>query len=48
MGAGEVRAVLAKLGADAAAGSPGEFAQLIDLEVARWAKVARAANIKVE
>ncbi|HJS77220.1 MAG TPA: tripartite tricarboxylate transporter substrate-binding protein, partial [Burkholderiales bacterium] len=44
----EVRAVLAKLGADAAAGTPEEFARLIDLEIGRWAKVAKAANIRVE
>jgi tripartite-type tricarboxylate transporter receptor subunit TctC len=44
----EVRAVLARLGADAAAGSPEEFAELIDVEIARWAKVAKAAGIRVE
>jgi tripartite-type tricarboxylate transporter receptor subunit TctC len=48
MEAREVRAVLAKLGADAAAGTPAEFAKLIDVEIGRWAKVARAANIRVE
>jgi tripartite-type tricarboxylate transporter receptor subunit TctC len=44
----EVRAVLAKLGADAAAGTPEEFARLIEVEIGRWAKVAKAANIRVE
>jgi tripartite-type tricarboxylate transporter receptor subunit TctC len=44
----EVRAVLAKLGADAAAGSPEAFAELIDVEISRWAKVAKAAGIQVE
>lgn len=48
MQAHEVRAVLAKLGADAAAGTPEEFGSLIDAEIARWARVAKAANIKVE
>lgn len=44
----EVRAVLAKLGADPAAGSAEQFAQLIDTEVVRWGNVAQAANIRVE
>ena len=48
MQATEVRAVLAKLGADAAAGSPEDFARLIEAETARWAKVAKASNIRVE
>jgi tripartite-type tricarboxylate transporter receptor subunit TctC len=48
MHAHEVRAVLAKLGADAAAGTPEDFGRLIDAEIARWAKVAKAANIRVE
>ena len=48
MEAQEVRAVLAKLGADAAVGAPEDFAALIDAETARWARVAKAANIRVE
>jgi tripartite-type tricarboxylate transporter receptor subunit TctC len=48
MQAQEVRAVLAKLGADPAASTPEEFGKLIDGEIARWAKVAKAANIRVE
>jgi tripartite-type tricarboxylate transporter receptor subunit TctC len=48
MQAAEVRALLAKLGADAAPGTPEEFAQLIALEIERWAKVAKAAGIRVE
>ena len=48
MEAQEVRAVLAKLGADAAMGTPEEFAALIDAEIARWAQVAKAASIRVE
>jgi tripartite-type tricarboxylate transporter receptor subunit TctC len=48
MQAQEVRAVLTKLGADPAAGTPEEFGNLIDAEITRWATVAKAANIKVE
>jgi tripartite-type tricarboxylate transporter receptor subunit TctC len=44
----EARAALAKLGADPASGSPAEFAVLIDSEIARWGKVAKSANIKVD
>ena len=44
----EVRAVLSKLGADPAAGTPEQFGSLIDVEIARWAKVAKAAGIRVE
>jgi len=44
----DVRAVLTKLGADAAVSTPEEFGKLIDSEIARWAKVAKAANIRVE
>ena len=44
----DVHAVLAKLGADAAASTPEEFGTLIDGEIARWARVTKAANIRVE
>jgi tripartite-type tricarboxylate transporter receptor subunit TctC len=43
-----VKTALARLGADAAAGTPGDFATLIGGEVERWAGVAKAAGIKVE
>ncbi|MFY3853883.1 Bug family tripartite tricarboxylate transporter substrate binding protein [Achromobacter xylosoxidans] len=36
-----------ELGADAGGGTPAELAQLTRAEVARWAQVARNANIKV-
>jgi tripartite-type tricarboxylate transporter receptor subunit TctC len=48
MQSNEVRALLAKIGADPAAGTPADFAALIESETARWAKVARASNIRVE
>jgi len=48
MQAAEVQAVLAKLGADAAPGTPGQFARLIDMEIERWGNVAKAAGIRVE
>lgn len=44
----QVRSVLTKLGADGAAGSPGDFGKLIGSEVERWGRVAKAANIRVE
>lgn len=44
----DVHAVLTKLGADPAASTPEEFGKLIDSETARWATVAKAANIRVE
>jgi tripartite-type tricarboxylate transporter receptor subunit TctC len=44
----EVRQMLAKLGADAAAGSPDTFAKLIAAEIERWARVAKTANIRVQ
>lgn len=48
MQAAEVQAVLAKLGADAAPGTPEQFARLIDTEIERWGNVAKAAGIRVE
>ncbi len=44
----EVKAVFAKLGADATPGTPDDFRRLIDTEITRWANVAKAANIKVQ
>ena len=44
----EVKATYAKLGADVVGGSPQDFGKLIDSEIARWAAVAKAANIRVE
>jgi tripartite-type tricarboxylate transporter receptor subunit TctC len=43
-----VREAFSRLGADPAGGSPEAFKQLITSEVARWGKVARAANIKAQ
>lgn len=46
--ADSVKSVLAKLGADPAAGTPTEFGALVASEIERWARVAKASNIKVE
>jgi tripartite-type tricarboxylate transporter receptor subunit TctC len=43
-----VKARIADLGAEPLTGSPAEFEQLIARETEKWAKVIRAANIKVE
>jgi tripartite-type tricarboxylate transporter receptor subunit TctC len=48
MNAESVKAALARLGADGAAGTPAEFGALISSEVDRWARVAKAANITAE
>lgn len=37
----------AKLGADVVRGTPEEFGNLVDAEVQRWARVAKAANIRI-
>lgn len=39
---------LAADGAEAVGSSPGEFASYVRSEIAKWAKVARAAGIRVE
>ena len=39
---------LAAQGLDAAAGTPEAFRQLMADEIARWRKLAQAANIKAE
>jgi len=44
----KTRGRLADLGATTLAGSPVEFGQLIAAETEKWAKVIRAANIRVE
>ena len=43
----KVRAALAKIGATPAGGTPAEFGQLINTQVAHWAKVITQANIKL-
>jgi tripartite-type tricarboxylate transporter receptor subunit TctC len=44
----KLKARLADLGATTLAGSPSDFGKLIAHETEKWAKVIRAANIKVE
>jgi tripartite-type tricarboxylate transporter receptor subunit TctC len=45
---GELQAKLSELGFEIAGGTPEAFAQWIPAEIAKWAKVVRAANVKVE
>ncbi|MDB5803792.1 MAG: extra-cytoplasmic solute receptor protein [Betaproteobacteria bacterium] len=44
----EIRQIISKQGFDVVAGSPEEFRADIKTEYARWAKVIKAGNIKVE
>jgi hypothetical protein len=44
----KIKARLADLGASVLSGSPADFGKLIADETEKWAKVIRAANIKVE
>jgi tripartite-type tricarboxylate transporter receptor subunit TctC len=44
----EVRAVLLRDGLEATGTSPADYAALIKMEVAKWIKVAKAANLKAE
>ena len=44
----EVRDRLTQMGTDPVGSTPAEFAKFLDEEVAKWAKVIRAANVKVE
>ena len=44
----KVKALFAKLGGTAIAGSPTDFGMLITDETVKWGKVIRAANIKAE
>jgi len=44
----DVKQAFGKLGADPAAGTPEEFGKLIAVEIERWGRVAKAANIKLQ
>ena len=44
----KVKARLADLGSEPLTGSPAEIGKLLADETEKWAKVVRAANIKVE
>jgi tripartite-type tricarboxylate transporter receptor subunit TctC len=44
----DVKARLVALGFDPVGSTPEEFAKQIEIELEKWAKVIRAANIKVE
>jgi len=44
----EVRALLAKIGNEAAGGTPEQFGQLIASDSERWARLVRTAGIKVD
>jgi tripartite-type tricarboxylate transporter receptor subunit TctC len=44
----KLQARLAEMGATAVTGSPADFGKLIAADIAKWAKVIRAANIKPE
>jgi len=44
----EVSRIFSRLGADPAAGSPESFARLIAMEIERWGKLARTADLKVK
>ena len=44
----DVKAKLADLGFGAVASSPDEFGDRIKFEIAKWAKVIKDANIKVD
>ena len=44
----DVKTVLLRDGLEATGTTPGEYAGIIKLEVAKWIKVAKAANIKAE
>jgi tripartite-type tricarboxylate transporter receptor subunit TctC len=44
----EVRSGLLKVGMNASSNTPDQFAQYIRDEIAKWTKVAKAANIKLE
>ena len=48
MSAPEFRERLAALGFEAVANTPGQFADWIKAEVAKWAKVIRDANITLQ
>jgi tripartite-type tricarboxylate transporter receptor subunit TctC len=44
----EARDRMAGLGADVVAGTPEQFAEVIRVETAKWAKLVRALNIRME
>jgi tripartite-type tricarboxylate transporter receptor subunit TctC len=44
----KIKARLADLGGEAMPMSPGEFGKLVSDETAKWGKVIRAANIRLE
>ncbi len=44
----DIRKTLAAAGMSAAPGTPGEFGAYIENEIAKWTKVARAANIEAD
>jgi tripartite-type tricarboxylate transporter receptor subunit TctC len=44
----EVRERLAGMGMELAPGSPAEFERFLDHEIAKWSRVAKAANVKAE
>jgi tripartite-type tricarboxylate transporter receptor subunit TctC len=44
----KVRQILASAGAEAAGNTPDELARFLQSEMAKWAKVVKAADIKVE
>ena len=44
----DVAQAFGKLGADTAGGTPEEFGRLIDSEIERWGRVAKAANIRLQ
>ena len=44
----EVRAALARLGAEPAGGSPDDYGALLKAQVAHWGKVVKDAGIKLQ
>jgi tripartite-type tricarboxylate transporter receptor subunit TctC len=48
LAAKDVREQFSALGAEAVGGTPGELAAVVKRDIAKWAKVARAANVKAE
>jgi tripartite-type tricarboxylate transporter receptor subunit TctC len=44
----DVRRKLLALGADVVAGTPAEFGAFVRAEIAKWARIVKAAGIKPE
>ena len=44
----DIKAKFADLGADAIGSTPAELATFLRAEMAKWAEVVKAANIKIE